>query len=401
MIEELTMAQTIVVKDKHRFRVLSCGRRFGKTTLAIVEMVACAVLKKDRRIAYIASTYQQARDICWRDLKKITQPIAINTNESRLEVEVKTQEGGTSLIWLRGWESIETLRGQRFDFLVIDEVAMVKNFWENWHEVLRPTLTDTKGEVLFLSTPKGYNHFYDLFQLPKTDKDYKSFHFTSYDNPFVPSEEIDKARKELPDDRFAQEYLADFRKVYGLVYKEFNRDIHVTDIVPTYRTERILGVDFGYTNPTAVLTIDVDPEWNYWVVEEWYRTGKTNIEVVEYCKSKQGNAVYPDPAEPDRIEEMKRHGLNTREVSKDIEAGIDRVRELFKANRLKIHRSCTNLINELETYSYPERKPDKNEPELPIKENDHACDALRYSLFMNAKSEMRGVAKQWKPSFTK
>ena len=385
MVETLTPSQEQIVNNPARFRVVNCGRRFGKSTLSILEIAAAAVAKNDAKVCYIANTYQQARDICWRDLKNIVREVALNINESRLEIEIKTQFGGTSLIWLRGWESIDTLRGQKFDFIVLDEVASMKDFWENWQEVVRPTLTDTKGEVLFLSTPKGYNHFFDLYQLAKTDSDFKSFHFTSYDNPTIPKDEIDKARMQMTDDRFSQEYLADFRKTEGLVYKEFNREIHVVDVVPQFRTERLLGVDFGYTNPAAVLTIDIDNLGNYWITEEWYRTGKTNIEIIEYCKSKLSNSVYPDPAEPDRIEEMKRHGLNTRDVSKDVIAGIDKVRELFKANKIKIHKSCINLINELETYSYPEGKTGKPN-EIPIKENDHACDALRYPLFTSTKA---------------
>lgn len=381
---ELTSAQKQIAVDGHRFRVVNCGRRFGKTFLSILEIAGKAIAKNDRRICYIAPTFAQARDICWNELKKVVRSISSNINETRLEVEIRTQEGGTSQIWLRGWEAIDTLRGQHFDFIVIDEVASMRNFWSNWHEVLRPTLTDTRGEVLFISTPKGYNHFYDLYCLEKTDHDYKSFHFTTADNPFIPRDEIEKASRELTTDRFAQEYLADFRKVQGLVYKEFSREKHVTDLVPRYRKERILGVDFGWTNPTAVLTGDIDEFDNYWITQEWYRTGKTNIEIIEYCKSQLPNVVYPDPAEPDRIEEMRRHNLNVRDVNKDIEAGINKVRELFKANKIKIHSSCHNLINELETYSYPERKANSNEPELPIKENDHCVDAARYMLFMHS-----------------
>jgi len=348
----------------------------------------------------VANTYQQARDIAWRDLKKICRPITVNTNEQRLEIEVKTQNGGTSLIWLRGWESIETLRGQGFHFIVLDEVATMRNFWENWHEVIRPTLTDTKGEGLFLSTPKGYNHWYDLYELAKKDDDYQSFHFKTTDNPLIPVEEIDKARQELPPDRFAQEYEADFRKIEGLVYPEFNRTHHLTDVVPEYRTERILGVDFGYTNPAAILTIDLDKKGIYWVTQEFYKTGKVNIELIEYAKSQLSNTVYPDPAEPDRCEEMKRHGLNVREVSKDIVAGITKVRQLFKENKIKIHKSCKNLISELESYQYPEKKEDRNYEEKPIKENDHALDALRYVLFMHSQgSGVRTVARQWKPNY--
>lgn len=403
---QLTPAQTEIVRDLHRFRVVNCGRRFGKTTTAALEIAGKAVSKNDARVAYIAPTYQQARDIIWRELRRILEPVTIDKNESRLEIQVKTKGGGTGYVWLRGWEAVETLRGQKFDFLVLDEVAMLREFWMNWQEVLRPTLTDTRGEALFLSTPKGYNHFYDLFELQNTDPEFKSFHFTSYDNPFLPKEEIDAAKTQLTEDRFAQEYLADFKKAHGLVYKEFRREEHVfsewselfpddPDFVPDF-IERIVPVDFGYTNPTAVLTIRKDPDANYYVTDEWYKPGKTTPEIIEYVQSQKPNLVYPDPAEPDRIEEMARAGLNVREVSKDIEAGIDAVRELFKAGRLFVHASCVNLIDELETYSYPDKKPDKNEPETPIKEHDHACDALRYALFMNVQQKRTHVAKQYR-----
>jgi len=396
----LTPAQTRIAADRHRFRVVNCGRRFGKTFLAALEIAGKSVSKSGTRVAYIAPTYQQARDIIWRELKAVLLPVLTNTNESRLELTVKTQDGGEAYIWLRGWESVETLRGQRFDFVVIDEVAMMRNFWVNWLEVVRPTLTDSRGDALFLSTPKGYNHFFELYNLEQTDPDFKSFHFTTYDNPHIPPDEIDKAREQLGEDRFAQEHMADFRKVQGLVYKDFDRFRHVTDELPDTRVERIEGIDFGFTNPAAILTIDKDADSNYWVTAEWYKTQKTTPEIIEHARSEKPNAVYPDPAEPDRIEEMRRAGLNIREVSKDIEAGIAKVQELFRSDRIRIHSSCVNLISELESYSYPDKKPEHNEAETPIKENDHACDALRYALYMNAQEAPTHVVKQFRSSST-
>ena len=197
-----------------------------------------------------------------KELKPITKKI----NESRLELEVYTQDGKTSYIALRGWEAIETLRGQHFDYIVIDEVASMRNFWLHWQEVVRPTLTDRKGQALFISTPKGFNHFYDLYNMEwfvdpstgLTDPDYKSFHFTSYDNPHIPKEEIDKARHEMTEDRFSQEYLADFRKTEGLVYKEFSRERHCYSEEKISVYERIAGLDFGYTNPAAIPFITIE-----------------------------------------------------------------------------------------------------------------------------------------------
>lgn len=395
----LTPAQSEIAEDLHRFRVVDCGRRFGKTTLAIEEIKGKAVSKPCRSV-YLAPTFQQARDIAWELLKKELLPITINVNESRLELKVRTVKGGESLVILRGWEAIETLRGQQFDFIVIDEIASMRNFALNWQEVIRPTLTDTRGEVLFISTPKGFNHFYDLFNKEKEDQDYRSFQFTTYDNPHIPPEEIDKARLELTENRFSQEYLADFRKTEGLVYKEFDRTRHLfnNNEFDARIVETIAGIDFGFTNPTAVITIKRDSDDNYWITDEWYKTGKTDAETAEYVAGCSFNKVYPDPESPSAIKELQNKKVNIREVIKNkdsIKNGITKVSELFKANKLKISNSCSNLIYELETYSYPDKKDQHNEEENPIKENDHALDAMRYALYMQ--SEYRRMATQFVP----
>lgn len=342
-------------------------------------MIANAISGNNRKVAYIAPTYQQARDIAWQELKRGVGRAAQKIDETRLEITIKTIKGGTSSIYLRGWEAVESLRGNRFDFLVLDEVASYRNFWIGWHEVLRPTLTDTKGHALFISTPKGYNHVYDLYNIQ--DSDYQSFHFTSYDNPYIPREEIDKAKQEISEDRFAQEYLADFRKTEGLVFKEFSRTLHVTNDEPRTIVDVIAGIDWGYTNPAASHRIRIDADRHYWVDDEFYKTNQTTEQIIESVRLKKVNKVYPDPAEPDRNEAARRAGLNVREVSKDVEAGIDCVREIIKQGRLHIHPSCVNLIFEFETYRYPDKKPGQNEKESPVKENDHALDALRYALY--------------------
>ena len=393
----LHQAQNKIASNTNRFRVVCCGRRFGKTTEAVEEIKGKA-LSKPSRIAYIAPTYQQSRDIAWEQLKNELRPIIIQVNESRLELKVRSLKGGESLIVLRGWEAIETLRGQQFDLVVIDEVASMRNFWLQWQEVIRPTLTDTRGEALFISTPKGFNHFYELYNMESKDSDYKSFHFTTYDNPFIPVEEIEKAKQELTEDRFAQEYLADFRKTEGLVYKEFDREKHLYT-EDNREGEKIAGLDFGFTNPCALLTIIKDRDNHYWVDNEWYVKEKTEDEVAEYVAAGGFNRVYPDPESPSSIKVLKKKGVNVRDVvnNKDsIKNGINVIRELFKNNRISIHTRCVNLIWELETYSYPEKKSLHNEEENPIKENDHAVDALRYPLFM-LEYKQNGQAKQFVP----
>lgn len=400
-------AQSLIAKDKHRFRVVNCGRRFGKTLLSVWEMFAFAIAKEEARIAYVAPTYQQARDIAWNELKKACGPIALDVNESRLEIKVKNRFGGASLIVLRGWESIESLRGQAFDFIVLDEISMYRNFWLNWQEVIRPTLTDRKGQGLFISTPKGFNHFYDLYNLESEDSDYKSFHFTTYDNPHLPVEEIEKAKKELTEDRFAQEYLADFRKTEGLVYKEFSRERHVYKDDPDEDDENNIvkvfgGVDFGFSAPAGVYTIKKSGGGKYLISHEWYKTGQTDAQIGDYVAALKWNECYPDPESASGIEELKRRGVNVREVLKNkdsIRNGISVVRELLKSNRLFIHESCKNLIWEFETYSYPDKKPDHDPVENPIHENCHGLDAIRYALSMESVAQTERIAQQTRPQW--
>lgn len=382
----LTPAQNKIAECKSRFRIICCGRRFGKTTLAVEEIKVKALVKSNK-LCYIAPTYQQARDIAWEMLKRELQPVAINVNESRLEIKIRTLTQEESTITLRGWESIETLRGQSFDFLVIDEVASMRNFWTGWKEVLRPTLTDRKGEVMFISTPKGFNHFYTLYHICDTDRDYSSFHFTSYDNPHLNTDELDKARTELDENQFAQEYLADFRKVEGLVYNLRDEDI-ISPLDTRTRTEsRIMGVDWGFRNPAAIwIGYLKDKVW--YTVETWKEAGRTTEEIIQVLKNKIHEhdiySVYPDPAEPDRIEECKRAGIPVYEANKDITGGVSFIQNLIKQHRLKVCNNCKDFLEEINTYQYPEGEDGKPFKDKPEKLNDHLMDAMRYAIYSNS-----------------
>lgn len=399
----LTESQKKVALDPHRFRILCCGRRWGKTTLALDQMKGRAAIQNSR-VAYIAPTYQQARDIAWEQLKRECREAAEDINETRLEIKLVNG----SLLVLRGWEAIETLRGQRFDLVVLDEVAMMRDFWSKWQEVIRPTLTDTKGEGLFISTPKGFNHFYDLFNLESKDTDFKSFHYTTLDNPHIPKDEIEKAKKELTEDRFAQEYLADFRKTEGLVYKEFDRESHLFG-EPGFQGEDFVsvktfgGVDFGTTNPATAIEVKKDKDSNYWVWERFYKVGMTDSAIADFVSALKWHECYPDPESASGCKELSNRNVNVRDVIKNkdsVRNGINVVRELFKSGRLYIHKGAVNLIWELETYSYPEKRADHNEEEKPIKENDHALDALRYALSMEVSSTVSSSVAVRRPQFT-
>lgn len=377
----LTPAQAIILKDNHRFRVVRCGRKFGKTTFAAEEIKDCAFAKNDRRVIYIAPTLEDARRLMWDRIKNQFRNCAEKSNDTRLELSIPTQRGGTSTIFLGSWEKIDNYRGDEFDFIVFDETQLYRGFWTGWRDAMRPTLTPRKGAALFLGTPLGFNHLYDLSNLELTDKDFKTFHFTTYDNPYIPLEEIEAAKASLPPNSFGQEYLAEFTKSQGLVYKEFSREKHLYEELPKNKTfDKFGGIDFGYRNPAAVLDARFDGE-NLYVDDEWYKRERTDIQIAEYVAIQRFKAVYPDPENASGIEELRRKGVNVREVRKgkgSIEAGIQMIREMLIRGNLKINKKCVNLISEFEMYSYDDDKKERNENENPAKANDHALDALRY-----------------------
>lgn len=211
--------QKEVVESKARFKVVRAGRRAGKSTVAIEIMLFTAISKKNINVFYLSPNMKQSRAIIWEQLKTRLAGVG-KLNESRLEVELPTIDRGTSRIFLSGFEARESFRGLRADLIVFDEVDSCPDFFLGFQEIFRPSLIDTIGNALFISTPKKESR--NLFRLEKiaqTDSDYACFHFTSLDNPFLPQEEKDKAKKELDYDTYQQEILAEYLDNAGALFK--------------------------------------------------------------------------------------------------------------------------------------------------------------------------------------
>lgn len=210
--------QQEVINSNARFKVIRAGRRSGKTTLEVEDMVFDAVNGKDRNIFYICPTRIQARSIVWEALKARVQGFGI-ANESRLEMKIPTVDGGYSIIYLGGWENRENFRGMKAHKIVFDELDTMKDFFIGFHEVFRPALTDTAGSAVFIGTPKKENpNLRRLEKVAETDPDYQAFHFTTADNPHVPPEEIEKAKQEQDYDTFQQEYMAEYLDNAGALF---------------------------------------------------------------------------------------------------------------------------------------------------------------------------------------
>jgi hypothetical protein len=201
-----------------RFRVLVAGRRFGKTYLALVELIQAA-WGPGRLAWYVAPTYKQAKRIAWKPLKEMTRPYwSARPNETDLRIELTW--GGT--ICLRGADNYDSLRGDGLDFVVLDEYASMAR--EAWTEVLRPALADRNGKALFISTPKGFNHLHELVEGAGDRPDWKAFQFTTAEGGNVSPEELVSAAQELDERTYRQEFEAKFETLgVGRAYYAFDR----------------------------------------------------------------------------------------------------------------------------------------------------------------------------------
>ena len=210
-------AQMEIFTSKKRFKIASCGRRFGKSYLAAWVLIINALQSTSKDVFYVAPTFQQAKDILWSILKTIGKDVIKAAHENTATLTLINDRK----IYLKGSDRPDTLRGVGLAYVVMDEYASMKQ--EVWEMILRPTLADIKGGALFIGTPAGKNHFYQLWldaQKKEYEKEWEAFQFNSTDNPFLDPLEIEAARSTMSTQAFRQEFEATFETFSGGIFKE-------------------------------------------------------------------------------------------------------------------------------------------------------------------------------------
>lgn len=215
---QFTPWQQEVFSDTTRFKVVAAGRRCGKSYLAAWSLLINALQSNDTRswTFYVAPTQGQARQIMWRVLLDLGHAVIKKAHINNLDIELVNGQ----TIGLRGADRPDTMRGVSLNYLVLDEYADIKS--EVWEEILRPACADKTAPAIFIGTPKGRNHFYDLFKYSELseDEEWRSWHFTSYDNPFLKESEIDAAKRSMSSYAFRQEFMASFESKGSEMFKE-------------------------------------------------------------------------------------------------------------------------------------------------------------------------------------
>lgn len=363
------------------------GRRFGKTFLSTAELLDYAVKGNDRNCWYVAPTYKAAKEIAWDMMLKITPHEYITkTNESSLTM---TLING-STISLKGAEKPDNLRGRSLDFVVMDEFADMRK--EAWFEVIRPSLSDKEGDCLFIGTPKGRNHFYDLWTRG-ADKElgWASYQFTTIEGGNVSESEIEQAKRDLDERTFNQEYQAQFVNYSGIIYYNFSREESVRKV---HEVSDILhiGMDFNLDPMSAVVaTKDGD---KLHIMDEVVIYGSNTDEIVDEILTRYPDkriVVYPDPASRQRktsaggrtdLSILQNAGFTVKvrnshtSIRDRINAVNSRLKSTDGVRHVYIDPKCKQVIQSLERQVYKEgtSQPDKDSG------FDHMNDALGYLI---------------------
>lgn len=247
--DHLHVNQVAILENQRRYNVLVCGRRFGKTTVALQALKEYAA--QGKRIWWTAQTYKAVNKV-WRYLVKEYQHESISHGMQ----EIYLSNGG--YIGVRSLKNFDNLRSEGLEVVFIDEAAFVSP--DAWFDVLDPMLLDGGENSIawFMCNPKGLNWFYDLYQLGIDDlqPDWVSFHYTSYDNPLIPTSEIDKRKERIPSRKFTEEYLAEFNDSDGAVFRNVRACASASpQEAPLDDHNYIFGVDWGRDNDYTVIAI--------------------------------------------------------------------------------------------------------------------------------------------------
>ena len=381
--------QLKVWRDPARFKVLVCGRRWGKTYL-LREALLAASQKRRADIVYIAPTRQQAKDVMWVPLKERAKELGWKfwTNEA----ELKLKRRNKSTIQLVSAEKPGRLRGRGLSFAALDEFAEYRTA-EIWYEVVRPALSDKRGPAIFAATPKGMNHLHDLYQSGKVEENWSSYSFRTIDSPFFQTPEgkaeVEEAKKNLAERDFRQEYEASFENFAGRVYGSFDREKCHTDAVYTKGLPIIVGQDFNRSPMTSAIMQKVSGQLLQ--IDELFLIASDTEEVCRVIREKYPNEQIifrPDATGSRKTSNSSRsdhmiirdHGFRI-ETEASNPRRLDRwnaVNRALEKGWVKINtKRCPKTVKDLEVLAFKEGtcEPMLNDPML-----GHIADAFGYAV---------------------
>jgi len=328
----------------------------------------------------VAPTYPMLRDATLRTFMDVAGPSVADFHKGEMRAVV-----GDGEVLFRSADDPERLRGPNLSWAYIDEAALCHKM--TWPIILGRLREGGKaGPCWITTTPKGRNWVWSEF-VEKQRDNYRIFRARTEDNPYLAEAFVSDLKTSYTGSFARQELLGEFVAFEGLVYEEFDREVH-TAPAPDAFVRVVAGVDWGYTNPAVIVVIGIDGDGRAYVVEEYYERRQRIANVVTAAKhlaAKWGvESFLCDPSEPANIAELANANLAAQGADNAVTEGIQRVKARLAdagdgQRRLYVAPSCVNVLAEFESYCWKEQRGGelKDEPE---KTNDHAMDALRYAV---------------------
>jgi hypothetical protein len=376
------------------YRLIVAGRRWGKSKEFAAKEIVVEAMMPDRTIWTAAPTYELASKIFNPVYMHLLHDLGLRPVRHSLYQQIIELPWG-STVQGKSTDNPDSCIGEGLDLLVMDEFARIPQ--RTWEESLEPTLLDSNGRWIGITTPQGPNHVKDLYdQGQSDDPDIWSLRSPTWENPYIPDENLERLAKRWgagdlevgkATAKWRQEIAAEFVIFEGLIYWVYRKEHHVQQPPPLASfNEFYAGVDWGFDNPFAyVLLGRVAQLW--WVLRLIYGSGmvaseqRRRVAALHRELPKRVRRIYADPSRPDTIEEWRRAGFPIEGADNAVESGIEVVSDLFDADRLFLAEGETEpLQKEFGSYRRPNRKPTQRETESPLDRDNHACDGLRYGL---------------------
>lgn len=370
---ELYKTQFDFVNCNDRFTAMLGGVGSGKTLAGSVKSIRYTLPKTLGLV--VAPTYRMLQDATIRTYRKINEELIASYNKTDSDIILKN---GAEILF-RSSDDPDKLRGPNINWAWMDEAGLSKK--GTWEIVIGRLRADGQaGPCWVTTTPKGKNWLYDMH------KQMTVFKSATTQNPYLSKEFVKSLLDSYTGEFLRQEVYGEFARFEGLVYPDFNEDVHVKKRDPKGFIYWGLAIDEGYTNPAVILLIGVDSDGRKHIHQEFYERGKLQSDVVamaqEMAAGKNVTEVAVDSSAAGLIADLRNVGLPAVPQKGRILDGIHVVQEHLKIQGdgkpyLTVDPSCVNTINEFQSYVW---KPGKDEP---VKEMDHAMDAARYYLAGN------------------
>jgi len=397
--------QTMRAIKKYRYVLYSGAVRAGKTLLlahvaiqTCIENPGCVgvlgSLTTPQLTDVVFKVFQQELEFYQKTLDKAGIPITIaQIKHSKGDMKAIFWNG--SEVWFKSCEDEMKIRGMTLDFVGLDEpIDIAESVFKQFINRISGTgkLKNGNPFILLTTNPGSQSHWIYKRFFKSHNPDYFAIQTTTYDNVLLPRYEDYIGELQEEDEDWTRRFLdGTWESFAGQIYKEFNPKKDVMDIIHPETGKLLIsnfdyvtaGVDWGFRNPSVILTIGVKGK-DVFIIDEYYKKEKpTHYVVSEVAKRHEKfhyKKAYFDPSNPDLIFQAADLKIPSEKGDRDVNSGIGKIKSILKKGHLHVGRHCVNTIREFMTYQYKKDKTGENPVEVPSNLDNHAMDALKYGL---------------------